>query len=257
MRRRFFNGNFKAPSMRHHDLVCGQVPGLGRPQGSDDQRRVIVADKAFTEVAKAKEIGKDKELIKEKDKEHGKPEKDVKDHKEGKDHKDNKEHADNKAHKDSKDSKDQKDKDKDKDGKDHKDGKDQKDGKNEAKDKHEKEKHEKEIKDHKEHKELAKEKEHKEFAKDKEHKELEQPLASDPFPPAAGMAGLDPGAAQRLSALEATVAQLLHFIPSDLRPDLAAGALAQEPDAKKAGADAGAADPAKPAASSEGDPKKK
>ena len=71
------------------------------------------------------------------------------------------------------------------------------------------------------------------------------------------MASVDPGAAQRLAALEATVAQLLHFIPSDLRPDLAAGALAQEPDAKKASGGVGAADPAKPAASTEGDPKKK
>ena len=137
------------------------------------------------------------------------------------------------------------------DGKDNKDGKDHKDGKHEAKDKHEKEKHEKEIKDHKEHKEFAKEKE------PKEHKEFEHPSATEHFPQAATMASVDPGTAQRLAALEATVAQLLHFISSDLRPDLAAGALAQEPDAKKASGDAGAADPAKPAASTEGEPKKK
>ncbi len=45
---------------------------------------------------------------------------------------------------------------------------------------------------------------------------------------------------QRLAALEATVAQLLHFIPENLRPDLSQGALKQEPDAAKQGT-AGAA----------------
>jgi hypothetical protein len=43
-------------------------------------------------------------------------------------------------------------------------------------------------------------------------------------------AGGDPYA-QRLAALEATVAQLVHFIPAELRPDLSQGALKQEPDA--------------------------
>lgn len=38
---------------------------------------------------------------------------------------------------------------------------------------------------------------------------------------------------QRLATLEATVAQLLHFIPENLRPDLSQGALKQEPDAAK------------------------
>ncbi len=37
--------------------------------------------------------------------------------------------------------------------------------------------------------------------------------------------------AQRLAVLEATVAQLVHFIPAELRPDLSQGALKQEPDA--------------------------
>jgi hypothetical protein len=37
----------------------------------------------------------------------------------------------------------------------------------------------------------------------------------------------------RLAALEATVAQLMHFIPENLRPDLSKGALRQEPDAGK------------------------
>ncbi|HXY78838.1 MAG TPA: hypothetical protein VEH47_08490 [Candidatus Acidoferrales bacterium] len=41
---------------------------------------------------------------------------------------------------------------------------------------------------------------------------------------------------QRVAALEAAVAQLLHFIPENLRPDLSQGALKQEPDAAKQGA---------------------
>jgi hypothetical protein len=36
---------------------------------------------------------------------------------------------------------------------------------------------------------------------------------------------------QRIAALEGTMAQLLHFIPKELRPDLSQGALRQEPDA--------------------------
>jgi len=41
---------------------------------------------------------------------------------------------------------------------------------------------------------------------------------------------------QRIAALEAAVAQLLHFIPENLRPDLSQGALKQEPDTGKQGA---------------------
>ncbi len=42
----------------------------------------------------------------------------------------------------------------------------------------------------------------------------------------------DPGPVeQRVAALEATVAQLTHFIPQELRPDLTKGALKQEPTA--------------------------
>ena len=188
-----------------------------------------MTDKVFSEVAKPKEkeLAKEKELQKEKDKEHGKPEKDVKDHKEQKDHKENKDHKDSKDQKDQKD----KDKDKDKDGKDHKDQKDQKDHKNESKEKHEKEKVEKE---HKDHKETAKEpKEHKEPKE--QLKEIEQP--SKPlFEGGPPMGGADPAIAQRLAALEATMAQLLHFIPANMRPDLATGALAQESDADKTSA---------------------
>jgi hypothetical protein len=50
------------------------------------------------------------------------------------------------------------------------------------------------------------------------------------------MGGADPAIAQRLAALEATMAQLLHFIPANMRPDLATGALAQESDADKTSA---------------------
>jgi len=49
----------------------------------------------------------------------------------------------------------------------------------------------------------------------------------------------------RLTALEATVAQLLHFIPESLRPDLTQGALRQEPDAAKAEASAAKSEPPK------------
>jgi hypothetical protein len=47
--------------------------------------------------------------------------------------------------------------------------------------------------------------------------------------------------AQRLAALEATVAQLVHFIPAELRPDLSQGALKQEPEASEAAASKAAA----------------
>ena len=49
---------------------------------------------------------------------------------------------------------------------------------------------------------------------------------------------------QRIANLEATMTQLLHFIPENLRPDLSQGALKQEPDAAKQGA----SDATKPAA---------
>ena len=213
---------------------------VGRDSSTDFSRieEIIMSDKPYTEVEKFKEVAKEKEIQKEKDKEHGKPEKDVKDQKEHKDNKDHKEQKEQKDGKDNKDHKDQKDKDKDKDGKDNKDQKDHKDGKNETKEKQEKEKHEKEIKDHKDHKEVAKEKEPKEKEL-KDHKELEQvkqkeeELTNKYFAEYTTVAPVDPAMAQRLAALEATVAQLLHFIPSALRPDLAAGALAQEEDVKK------------------------
>jgi hypothetical protein len=46
--------------------------------------------------------------------------------------------------------------------------------------------------------------------------------------------------------MEATLANLVHFIPADLRPDLSSGALAQEADKKQTAPDA---------ASSTGSPK--
>jgi hypothetical protein len=52
----------------------------------------------------------------------------------------------------------------------------------------------------------------------------------------AGPAHVGPGdpVEQRLASLEATMAQLLHFIPESLRPDLSQGALKQEADVKAA-----------------------
>jgi hypothetical protein len=55
----------------------------------------------------------------------------------------------------------------------------------------------------------------------KEHKEVTLP--SQPGQPLAG----------RVAALENTVAQLQHFIQTNLRPDLSKGALKREPDAAK------------------------
>lgn len=57
--------------------------------------------------------------------------------------------------------------------------------------------------------------------------------------------GLGDPYSQRLAALESAVAQLSHFIPAELRPDLSQGALKQEPDAPKPAASAPA--PAKDA----------
>ena len=62
----------------------------------------------------------------------------------------------------------------------------------------------------------------------------------------------DPAVAQRLASLEAAVAQLMHFIPQNLRPDLSQGALKQEADMAKPEASS-AAEPAKPAGQSSGD----
>jgi len=57
----------------------------------------------------------------------------------------------------------------------------------------------------------------------------------------------DPGGPveQRLAALEATVAQLQHFIPASLRPDLTQGALKQEPDPPQGASATKPADPQK------------
>jgi hypothetical protein len=48
--------------------------------------------------------------------------------------------------------------------------------------------------------------------------------------------GGDPGLAQRVATLESLMAQLTHFIPENLRPDLTQGALKQEPDLSQTGA---------------------
>jgi hypothetical protein len=92
-----------------------------------------------------------------------------------------------------------------------------------------------------EHKQIVEKLIYKEFKVEKneikEHKDVKE-LDKPPFfegkqlvdfPGYQGEGG-DPYA-QRLAALEATVAQLVHFIPAELRPDLSQGALKQEPDA--------------------------
>jgi len=93
-----------------------------------------------------------------------------------------------------------------------------------------------------EHKQIVEKQIYKEFKVEKyeikegkfEAKEIEKPpvyegklLVDGPYNPGQGG---DPYA-QRIAALESTVAQLVHFIPAELRPDLSQGALKQEPDA--------------------------
>jgi hypothetical protein len=73
---------------------------------------------------------------------------------------------------------------------------------------------------------------HEKFEKNEKHEFPEFPIGS-----------FDPGGPveQRLAALESAMAQLMHFIPESLRPDLSSGALKQEEDVKPAQADKGAA----------------
>jgi hypothetical protein len=74
-------------------------------------------------------------------------------------------------------------------------------------------------------------KEHKYEIKEIEKIPIEGKVLTDgPYNPGQGG---DPYA-QRLAALEATVAQLVHFIPAELRPDLSQGALKQEPETTEA-----------------------
>lgn len=83
-------------------------------------------------------------------------------------------------------------------------------------------------------------KEHKEFKLEKlefkEHKNEYKEYKDEKFEFEGGRGYVGPGTPieQRLAALEAAVTQLLHFIPENLRPNLAQGALKQEPDAEKA-----------------------
>lgn len=60
----------------------------------------------------------------------------------------------------------------------------------------------------------------------------------------------------RLSALEAAVSQLMHFIPENLRPDLSKGALRQEPDAEKKEHGASGSEPTADATKKESEKKK-
>jgi Subtilase family len=146
---------------------------------------------------------KEKENEKQLTKEHKDKEKDIKEFKE-KDFKDHKEHKEFKE----KDTKELKDK----DFKEHKDFK---------------EKDTKELKD----KDF---KEHKDF---KEFKEIEidftggQELQRNPASSGANPSG--GSMEERVAGLEQTVAQLVHFISPELRPDLVASALGQENDLQK------------------------
>lgn len=183
------------------------------------------------EALKDKESFKDKEGFKDKDKEQSKLEFD-------KLHKDQKDTADQKQRKDKQEKEKLEKENKEKQEKEAK----EKQEKNEPKEKQEKEKHEKEIKDRKDVSPKEGGKEPKDFAKDKDpkdfSKEIEKVQIDTPF--GAGQ-GIDPATNQRLLMLEASVAQLLHFIPATMRPDLSTGALSQEPDGGKPDTQAGGA----------------
>jgi hypothetical protein len=175
--------------------------------------------------------------VKETGKEFSKSEiKDIKEKNEAKDHKDHiKEWKEKNEIKDQKpESKESKDHKEGKDNKEHKDQKDHKD-------------HKPEFKEHKpEFKEYKLElKEHlKPEVKEIEKPQFEVPNKGwvetgpfqPPFDPAQPGAG---GLEQRLAQLEAAVGQLSIFITSDLRPDLSAGALTNEPGNTNQGSGSG------------------
>jgi hypothetical protein len=196
-----------------------------------------------------KDLRKDKELQAG---EKGKSEKAEKESKDQKDHPDSKHAKDGKDTKDHPDAKAQKDH---KDG--HKEGKEHKEllpDKTHKDDNHEvftqafaaqqpqppqAQAHpklfEKPLVETKFHKEVKIEKlEFKEYKHEKfEHKEKSEKEKIEFLevygggPPPGGPGPVE----QRLTALETTTAQLLHFINQDSRPDLSQGALRQEPDA--------------------------
>ncbi len=90
----------------------------------------------------------------------------------------------------------------------------------------------KELKEHKEHKEF-KERGPKEFKE--RQKEIKEPkeIFEDKLHDSSGGASPSAGAStleERLSQIEAALGQQQHFIGPSLRPDLATGALKQEPD---------------------------
>jgi subtilisin family serine protease len=168
------------------------IPRVIKPKEKDKEKNDVKDRKDLKDDAKDKELTKEKELNKDKEK-------------------------DKEVTKENKDSKDQKDrKDKEKELKEEKDRKDQlKDKEKEKEKEKDKEKEvQKDTKDRKERKDL------KDDAKDKElTKEKEQ----DAF---FGVGPLE----ERVSRLEQTVAQLKTFIGPELRPDLMASALSDEPD---------------------------
>ncbi len=97
---------------------------------------------------------------------------------------------------------------------------------------------------------------HKEFKYEKiEHKEWDKYIEIGNIP--------DPGdplqatTEARLAALEANIAQLMHFIPENLRPDLSQGALKGEGTKEPAAADASASEKPEPTPAKEADKGKK
>ena len=82
-------------------------------------------------------------------------------------------------------------------------------------------------KDSKDNKHEKAEKEHKDILKDHDGGGVFQPFATFTDPQAAQNAQL----LARVAALEAEIGRLRHFISKDQRPDIAKGALKDEPDA--------------------------
>jgi hypothetical protein len=199
------------------------------------------ADKPAKEPLKESKTEKPEKELKEKipekfEKPEGKLEK--RESKEHKDHKDAKEHKEHKEHKDQKDHKYE-----GKELKDHKhEQKEHKDHKYEkAEHKHEHKEFKPEIKESKDAKhEKNEQKEHKheklekpEIKENKDEK-LERPEKIDKVEhPDKGLFENLPGPGpveERISALEQQIGQLLHFIGTELRPDLGEGALSGETD---------------------------
>jgi hypothetical protein len=206
----------------------GNRPDLKQAINSLTPKQVIKDIKDSKDHSKEKEVLKDtkdaKDFTKEKET--------IKDAKDAKDHTKEKESS-----KDVKDAKDHtKDKEIGKDAKDTKDHTKEKEIGKDAKDAAKEKEGSKDLKDH------AKEKESGKDLKDSQQKTFDKQLnlekttdkisdkVSDKTLETQGGPGID----QRLASLEQAVAQLSHFIPQELRPDLMSAPLASEADAAAA-----------------------